>query len=177
MGSVRQYLSFVATKLLFSLGWISVMISLLALLRLSQINFRVTNCSARLICKAPFSAHITPFLFELHWLPVSSRIPYKMVLTCFRIFLVQFLHTSLSCFTFTLLLAFFAHLPILGSSVFLGWVGGPLVRHPFSTSDPSTGTLFLSLSGILLHCVLFSQKQGEKNKLKKTQPLLFWVAL
>ena len=89
MGSVRQYLYFEAIKtsfpLLFSLGLISVMISLLALLRLSQINLRVTNCSARLIYKAPKSTHITPFLFDLRWLPFSSRIQYKMVLTCFHI--------------------------------------------------------------------------------------------
>ena len=45
----------------------------------------MTNCSARLIYKAPKSTHITPFLFDLRWLPFSSRIQYKMVLTCFHI--------------------------------------------------------------------------------------------
>ena len=45
----------------------------------------VINCSARLIYKTPKSAHITPLLFDLHWLPISSRIQYKIALTCFRI--------------------------------------------------------------------------------------------
>ena len=43
------------------------------------------NCSARLICKASKSAHITPLLFDLHWLPISSRIQYKIALTCFHV--------------------------------------------------------------------------------------------
>ena len=43
------------------------------------------NCSARLICKASKSANITPLLFDLYWLPISSRIQYKIALTCFHI--------------------------------------------------------------------------------------------
>ena len=31
------------------------------------------------------SAHITPLLYDLHWLPVSSRIQYKIALICFHI--------------------------------------------------------------------------------------------
>ena len=46
---------------------------------------RVINCSARLIYKAPKSAHITPLLFDIHWLPISSRIQYKIALICFHI--------------------------------------------------------------------------------------------
>ena len=46
---------------------------------------RVTNCSARLIYKDSKSAHITPLLFDLHWLSISSRIQYKIALTCFHI--------------------------------------------------------------------------------------------
>ena len=45
----------------------------------------VINCSAHLIYKAPKSAHITPLLFDLHWLPFSSQIQYKIALTCFHI--------------------------------------------------------------------------------------------
>ena len=33
---------------------------------------RVINYSARLICKAPKSAHITPSLYDPHWLPISN---------------------------------------------------------------------------------------------------------
>ena len=60
---------------------------------------RVINCSARLIYKASKSAHITPLLFDLHWLPISNRIQYKTALTCFHIitgtappYLSEFLH-------------------------------------------------------------------------------------
>ena len=37
---------------------------------------RVISCSTRLIFKAPKSAHITLLLYDLHWLPISSRIQY-----------------------------------------------------------------------------------------------------
>ena len=46
---------------------------------------RAINCSARLIYKVSKSAHITTLLFDLHWLPISSRIQYKIALTCFHI--------------------------------------------------------------------------------------------
>ena len=45
---------------------------------------RVINCSARLIFKVPKSVHISPFLYDLHWLTVSSRIQYKIALICFQ---------------------------------------------------------------------------------------------
>ena len=57
----------------------------MALLGFSLIKFRVINCSARLICKAPKSVHITPLLYDLHWLPISSWIQYKITLNCFYI--------------------------------------------------------------------------------------------
>ena len=43
------------------------------------------NCSACLNFKAPKFAHIPPLLYSLHWLPVSSRIQYKIALICFHI--------------------------------------------------------------------------------------------
>ena len=46
---------------------------------------KVINCSARLTFKVPKSAYITPFLYDLHWLPVSSRIQYKIALICFHV--------------------------------------------------------------------------------------------
>ena len=65
MGSTRQYLSFEATRtVLFSLGLILVMLYFLALLRFSWINKIqiVVTYSARLIGKAPESAHIIPLI-------------------------------------------------------------------------------------------------------------------
>ena len=46
---------------------------------------RLINCSAHLIFKVPKSAHITPFLYDLHWLPIGSQIQYKIALICFHI--------------------------------------------------------------------------------------------
>ena len=46
---------------------------------------RVMNASARLIYHAPKFCHITPLLAELHWLPVRSRIRYKILLITFKI--------------------------------------------------------------------------------------------
>ena len=46
---------------------------------------RVMNASARLVCCAPKSCHITPLLRELHWLPVCYRIEYKIILLTFKV--------------------------------------------------------------------------------------------
>ena len=48
---------------------------------------------------------------------------------------VQLLHTSLSYFISTLLLAVFAQPRILGFTMFLGWAGGPWGRDHVNTSD------------------------------------------
>ena len=47
---------------------------------------KVQNNSARLITKAPKGHHITPLLRSLHWLPVRSRIYYKIACICFSFF-------------------------------------------------------------------------------------------
>ena len=43
---------------------------------------RVQNNAARLIVKVRKSSHITPHLMSLHWLPVNSRIDYKLASLC-----------------------------------------------------------------------------------------------
>ena len=45
---------------------------------------RVQNASARLIKRTKKRSHITPVLKELHWLPVTFRIKYKILLTVFK---------------------------------------------------------------------------------------------
>ena len=45
---------------------------------------RVQNTAARLVSCVPHSSHITPILRELHWLPISSRITYKILLLTFK---------------------------------------------------------------------------------------------
>ena len=45
---------------------------------------RVQNAAARLILGIGKFSHITPALYELHWLPVSLRIDYKISLLTFK---------------------------------------------------------------------------------------------
>ena len=42
---------------------------------------RIQNAAARMISRLPKRCHITPVLVQLHWLPVSHRIKYKILLT------------------------------------------------------------------------------------------------
>ena len=45
---------------------------------------RVQNAAARLVCKVPRFAHITPYLKEFHWLPVKFRINLKNLVLTFQ---------------------------------------------------------------------------------------------
>ena len=45
---------------------------------------RVQNTAARLITATPRVAHITPVRRELHWLPITHRINYKILLLTFK---------------------------------------------------------------------------------------------
>ena len=45
---------------------------------------RVQNTAARVIAGASKYQHITPILKELHWLPVSKRIEYKLLVLAFK---------------------------------------------------------------------------------------------
>uniref|UniRef100_A0A3B3DXI4 Reverse transcriptase domain-containing protein n=1 Tax=Oryzias melastigma TaxID=30732 RepID=A0A3B3DXI4_ORYME len=44
----------------------------------------VQNTAARIITSTPFFSHITPILQQLHWLPVRSRIHFKVLLFTFK---------------------------------------------------------------------------------------------
>ena len=45
---------------------------------------RIQNSAARLLSGTSRYSRITPILKELHWLPVESRIKYKIILTTFK---------------------------------------------------------------------------------------------
>ena len=45
---------------------------------------RVQNITARIICRTPKRQHITPVLRSLHWLPITQRIKYKIILLVFK---------------------------------------------------------------------------------------------
>ena len=137
IGSIRQYVSFETTNTLVSSLVLSRLDYCTALLAgspqvLLDTIQRVINCSARFTFKVPKSAHFTPFLYDLHWLPISSRIQFKIALICFHTVLVQLLQTSLSYFISTLL-ALFAQPRTLASTVFLGSAEWPRGRDLFNT--------------------------------------------
>jgi len=44
----------------------------------------VLNAAARLICSARKSEHITPLLWELHWLRVPERIQFRLCVLAYR---------------------------------------------------------------------------------------------
>ena len=90
ISSIRHYLTKEATATLVSslvLSRLDYANSLLAGLpqKCTDKLQRVMNCAARLIYRSSKRDHITPLLSELHWLPISQRIQYKIALICFNI--------------------------------------------------------------------------------------------
>ena len=45
---------------------------------------RVQNTAARLVYMIPKLAHISPYLKELHWLPIKFRIEFKITILTFQ---------------------------------------------------------------------------------------------
>jgi hypothetical protein len=89
IASIRHYLTTEATKTLVT----SLVLSRLdycnsALVGIPQHLLdklqKVMNSAARLIFKISKREHITPFLKQLHWLPVNARIEYKIATLCFH---------------------------------------------------------------------------------------------
>ncbi len=77
--------------------------SVLAGLPADQINRlqRIQNCAARLVLKKNKREHITPLLFQLHWLPVQFRIQFKLAVFAYRFFensLPSYLSASLTAY-------------------------------------------------------------------------------
>lgn len=89
ISSIRHYLTPDATKTLicaFVLSRLDYCNSLLAGCPMTITNKlqRVQNAAARLVCKAKKSDHISPLLKSLHWLPITSRIHYKIGTICYN---------------------------------------------------------------------------------------------
>ena len=84
ISAIRHYLSEdVTNKLLraFVLSRVDYCNSLLAgcpKYLLSKLQ-KVQNNAARLIFRTTRSAHITPMLHSLHWLPIEQKIEYKLL--------------------------------------------------------------------------------------------------
>ena len=86
---IRKFLSPVETKSLvhvFVTSRADYCNSLLHSLPAWQLNKvqRVLNTATRLACCAPRFSHITPLMYELHWLPLKQRIHFKILLFAFK---------------------------------------------------------------------------------------------
>jgi hypothetical protein len=90
IGSVRKYLSPDAAKSLVHglvISRIDYCNALLAGLpkTLTDRLQRIQNTAARIITRTPRHHHITPALVHLHWLPVSARIDFKVLVYVFKV--------------------------------------------------------------------------------------------
>ena len=89
IAAIRHLLSVEATKtlicsLIFSkLDYCNSLLVNIPKHQLQKLQ-RVQNSAARLIFKLKRSEHITPFLKDLHWLPINARIKYKISNLCFK---------------------------------------------------------------------------------------------
>jgi len=89
LGQIRKYLDASTTERLIH-AFISSRIdscnSLLAALpdREFQKLQKLQNAAARLVTRSRRSEHITPVLKELHWLPVTQRVKYKVLLLIYK---------------------------------------------------------------------------------------------
>ena len=86
----RRYLSFKSTRTLVHAFVTSRIDSCNSLLYglpsyLIQRLQYVLNSTARLISRSRKADHITPLLFDLHWLPVEQRINFKILLFTYKI--------------------------------------------------------------------------------------------
>ena len=86
---IRKYLSTQTAEILihaFATFKLDHCISLLYNVAKSVIKKHqsVQNVAARLITRSRKCAHITLILFDLHWLPVSERIKFKILLLTFK---------------------------------------------------------------------------------------------
>ena len=89
ISKVRKYLSEDSTKSLIHAFVTSRLDNMNSLLfqvpecHLKKLQ-RIQHNAARLIKKEKKSCHITPILYDLHWLPVEYRIRYKILLLVFK---------------------------------------------------------------------------------------------
>ena len=89
LSKIRQYLTLDSAKTLTQalvISRIDYCNSLLGNipLRLSNKLQRVQNAAAKMLFKKPKRAHVTPLLKSLHWLPVVSRIKFKILLLTYK---------------------------------------------------------------------------------------------
>ena len=86
---IRRFLSFDSNKALVHAlitSRVDYCNSLLYGLPATQLNKiqHVLNAAAQLVCRSQRYCHITPLMYNLHWLPVNLRIRFKVLLFVFK---------------------------------------------------------------------------------------------
>ena len=89
IGKIRKYLTRNSTEQIihsFVTSRLDMGNSLLFGLPQEQLSRfqRIQNAAARLVTLTKMSTHITPILKDLHWLPISYRIIYKLLLLVYK---------------------------------------------------------------------------------------------
>jgi hypothetical protein len=89
LGHIRQFLNdnrIVKLVHAFITSKIDILNSLLIKLPDCKIKRlqRIQNCAARIVTRASSRVHITPVLKQLHWLPITARIDYKILLITYK---------------------------------------------------------------------------------------------
>ena len=86
---IRKYLTIDATHTLVHsivigrLDYCNSLLYRVPAIHISKLQ-RIQNSAARLVCSTPRFNHITPVLFSLHWLPVTYRIEFKILVLTFK---------------------------------------------------------------------------------------------
>jgi len=86
---LRKFISTEAAKILvhaFVTSHLDYCKSLLSGVPQYQLNHlqKILNAAARLVCLVPKLDHLTPYLIDLHWLPVEFRIKFKVLIFVFK---------------------------------------------------------------------------------------------
>ena len=91
ISTIRKYLSVQVTNtlacafVLSKLDYCNILLAGSPLYLINKLQ-KVQNSAARLVLKASKRNHATPLLKTLHWLPIQSRINYKLSTLCFNFF-------------------------------------------------------------------------------------------
>ena len=115
---------------------------------------KVQNNAARLILGISKREHISPHLASLHWLPIDSRIKYKLACICYNCMSTNsppYLSDLLTVYPVPV--SFAQVLTTLSSVVHLS-VQYPMVKGLSHTPPLLLGTLFLSRSALLIMSLL-----------------------
>ena len=89
IGEIRSYLDIEATQTLmhsFVTSRLDAFNGLLYGVPKQQISKlqRIQNAAARIVTLSKKADHITPILYKLHWLPITERIEYKILLLTYK---------------------------------------------------------------------------------------------